>query len=72
MNTIQCKGKIYVFPQNCAEPPKIYTDRLWFIIRNKEKGSFQHVVNLSHIWANHKYYQLEYDPKIMEQLQEFI
>jgi hypothetical protein len=74
INTIQYKGKIYVFPPtspNEDELPKIYTDRLWFIIKNINKSSIEHVVNMSYIWSNHKYFNLEYDHHIMSELSEY-
>ncbi len=66
MNIIQYKGKIYLFPKtNEVEPTKINNDRLWFIVRNLDKGSFEYINNLSYIWMNNKYYNLEYDHHIL-------
>jgi hypothetical protein len=71
-NIIQYKGKIYVFPLNEEGiPDKIYIDRLWFIVKNINKGSFEYITNVSYIWSNHKYYNLEYEPHIMNELKSF-
>lgn len=74
MNIIKYKGKIHVFPSVTDELPKIYNERLWFIIKNKdkyEKTEFSQLIQLSHIWVNYKYYNLEYDQNIMKKLLEF-
>lgn len=71
MNTIQYKGKLFIFPKTDeVEPHKVQTDRRWFVAKNINKG-YTYVNNLSYIWMNHKHYQLEYDPHIQCQLDEF-
>lgn len=74
MNTIQYKGKIYIFPPKSSDdtyPDKINNDRLWFIVKNIDKGSFEHITNMSYIWMMNKFYNLEYDHHIMSELSEY-
>jgi hypothetical protein len=71
MKIINHKGKIYVFPKNTdTDCDKMYTDRLWFIVKNSDKGSLDYITNMSYIWMNNKYYNLEYEPHIMSALSE--
>ena len=73
MNIIHYKGKIFIFPKTSdGEPSKIYNDRLWFIVKNIDKGSFDYISTLSHVWINHKYYNLEYDHHIMSELEDYL
>ena len=74
MNIIKYKGKVYVFASVTDELPNIYNERLWFIVKNKnkyEKTELSQLIELSHIWVNYKYYNLEYDQNIMKKLFEF-
>lgn len=74
MNIIKYKGKVHVFSSVTDELPKIYNERLWFIIKNQdkyEKTELSQLIELSHIWVNYKYYNLEYDQNIMKKLVEF-
>jgi hypothetical protein len=72
MNIIQYKGKIHVFEDNTdSVPDNIYLDRLWFIVKNMDKGSYDHIVNMSYIWMGRKHYNLEYDAHIMSALENF-
>ena len=74
MNIIKYKGKVYVFASVTDELPNIYNERLWFIVKNKnkyEKTELSQLIELSHIWVNYKYYKLEYDQNIMKKLFEF-
>jgi len=71
MNIIKYKGKVHVFPSVTDELPKIYNERLWFIVKNQDKLPSSELIDLSHIWVNYKYYNLEYDQNIMKKLLEF-
>lgn len=74
MNIIKYKGKVHVFSSVTDELPYIYNERLWFIVKNKdkyEKTELSQLIELSHIWVNYKYYNLEYDQNIMKKLFEF-
>ena len=76
MNIIKYKGKVHVFSSVTDELPNIYNERLWFIVKNKdkyenEKKELSQLIELSHIWVNYKYYNLEYDQNIMKKLFEF-
>ena len=74
MNIIKYKGKVHVFSSVTDELPNIYNERLWFIVKNKdkyEKTELSQLIELSHIWVNYKYYNLEYDQNIMKKLFEF-
>lgn len=80
MNIIKYKGKVHVFSSATDELPHIYNERLWFIVKNKDKyekteltqlSQLSQLIELSHIWVNNKYYNLEYDQNIMKKLFEF-
>ena len=72
MNIIQYKGKIHTFDKNTENiPDNIYIDRLWFIVKNIDKASYEYIINMSYIWINHKHYNLQYDAHIMSALEEF-
>jgi hypothetical protein len=68
---IQYKGKLHVFKRSSDDSPdKLEKERYWFIARHLEKNDYDHVVNMSHIWANNKFYNLQYEPHIMATLKE--
>jgi len=71
MNIIKYKGKVHVFSSVNDELPNIYNERLWFIVKNQDKLPSAELIDLSHIWVNYKYYNLEYDQNIMKKLLEF-
>lgn len=74
MITIVYKKRMYVFPKNTdlSVPDKVYNERLWFIVKNIGRAPYDYVVNMSHIWANKHFYNLEYVPHIMSQLDDYI
>lgn len=73
MNIFKYKGKIFVVQKldELSEPPKIQQDRLWFMIKNIESGSIDYIDNVSHVYMNHKHYNLQYDQKIMNELANY-
>lgn len=67
MDVIQYNGKLFVFNKKSDEPPKFKTNRLFYLVKNMDKG-YETAKNLSYIWMNHKYYNLDYDPEIMKMI----
>lgn len=74
MITIVYKKRMYVFPSNPdpSVPDKIYSERLWFIVKNIGRAPYEQVVNMSNIWANNRFYSLEYAPHIMSVLDDYV
>lgn len=72
MDTIHYKGKMYVFPKKSNLNTKMNTERLWFIVKHLHKGSYEYINNISYIWMNHKFYELEYAPSVMSELNSIL
>jgi hypothetical protein len=72
MNVFQHRGKYIIFKNTSEEcqftPTKMYQDRLWFIVKNIDGSPIERIENLSHVYMNHKHYNLQYDKKIMLEL----
>lgn len=70
MDTILYKGKMYIFRKKNNEDSntKMHTERLWFIVKHLHKGSYEYINNISYIWMNHKFFELEYAPEVMSEL----
>ncbi len=64
MNIINYKGTTYVFKNTLGEEPKMFIDRTWYIVKNKDKHADDYLEKLSHIWASKKYYSVEYSKDI--------
>lgn len=69
METIHYKGKMYIFPnKNNSNNAKMNNERQWFIVKHLHKGTYEYINNISYIWMNHKFFELEYAPEIMSAL----
>ena len=65
---IKHNGKIFIFEQE-NEIPKIYQDRLWFIVKKIDKCDMKKLITLSYVYVYNKHYNLEYEPHIMSELE---
>lgn len=61
MNVICYDGLIHTFHNTLSEDSKMFIDRTWYIVKNLNKyKDIDYLVNLSFLWINKKYYNIEY------------
>lgn len=69
MHIIIYQGLLYKFDNLSNELDNIFINRCWFIVKNIQNNeNFEYIEKLSHIWANIKYLNVEYDKYIMDEI----
>jgi hypothetical protein len=72
LTTICWQGNTYVFHKmDKTETDEHFRDRVWWIVKNLDKASLEHLVNMSYIWSNVVHLKTRYDTKIMGELDTY-
>lgn len=61
--SIEYKGKLYIFKKPPNLTDKMFQDRSWFIVKNK---NLEHVESYADLWICWKYYGSEYGRELMD------
>ena len=65
---IEYKGCLYHFQKPSHLTEKMFQDKCWFIVKNK---NVQNIEDMSNIWIASKYYKTGYSEEIMQQIAEY-
>ena len=80
MQIITCNGTMHVFHEDVNDakfPEEWFISRCWFIVKNMQRYKNDSTVtvddihNMSHIWTNIRFLNVQYDASIMQALEKF-
>jgi len=73
MHIIIYQGSLYKFNNLYNELENIFIDRCWFIVKNIQNNeNFEYIEKISHIWANIKYLNVDYDNNIIDEINKLV